>query len=153
MNDFSTSDSSAQRRAEAYLVNEFFADRGIKIYESNKHLSVDGASICLDGFNEEEGILLEVYARQGKLKAAQYNKVLVDIAKLFFYERATGKPYKKYFVFACQDAMKSFEGLNGKTWRGSLSRCFEVILELKSLPSELEKEVKDAQRSQNLIKP
>ena len=150
MTDYSTSDSRAQRQVEGWLIQEFFRKLGVREdeYEYNNTTSTkkEDVSFKFDAISEQHSVLVEVYARQGKLKSAQRHKVANDALKMMLYEAIQGRQYKKFFVFSCEDAKKSFQ----TGWRGSLDKHLDIRFELIRLPDDMRELVLMAQREQNM---
>lgn len=142
------SDSSVQRDIEDVLAHEFSVRHGVSL-ERNMSASLGDVSVELDGISRERHMIVEFYAHQGKLKSAQKNKVLADILKMVLFERRSGAQWEKYFVFACEDARKSFIGTNA--WRNAAAREFSVSLETIVLSEEQRRRIADAQRKQDLL--
>lgn len=66
-----------------------------------------------DGIDWKKRVLVEVYARIGKLKGAQPGKIKGDILKMLLIERLLGGRWKKIVCLGDEAAAKA---LRGKSW-------------------------------------
>ena len=106
------SDSTEQQTAEGYLLNSLGNDINIALHPK-KLLLPSGSSVQIDGINEEGKVLCEIYARIGKIKGSQPDKVASDILKMLLVEKLLGGNWKKYYCFASDEAAALFKG---KSW-------------------------------------
>jgi len=80
------SDSSEQQTAESYMLEELGRKLSLTLQSSKLKLTT-GNSVQIDGLNEEKQVLCEIYARIGKLKSAQSDKVASDFLKMLYVEK------------------------------------------------------------------
>lgn len=138
------SDSAAQRHAEAYMLRSLEESLGATFSES----SISGMTVKPDGVDQKRKIVVEVFARIGKLKSAQTHKVQADILKLVFIEKITGEQWRKIICFACPEAAAA---LQGQSWASEAVRAFGVEVHVVPLPPEKIESVKAAQERQIMV--
>ncbi len=107
-----------------------------------------GALVQLDGYNETEAVLCEVYARIGTLKSSQSDKVSSDILKMLLVENELKRKCKKHYCFASDKAAAKFRG---KSWLASTIKKFEIEIHVFELSTEISKSIIQAQNRQVMI--
>lgn len=141
------SDSSEQREAELALLAALSAELGHPLVPTVVPLK-NGASVDLDGFNEDARILCEVYAHIGKTKGAQPAKLAKDILKLLSVERVLGGEWRKVVCLADSQAGSC---LRGRSWLAAAVVDFGVEVRIVALSAELREKVSAAQRRQVMV--
>lgn len=139
------SNSEVQREAEGVILKGLSKQLGVKLEQSVK-LPLEEATVRVDGATEDRSILVEVYARVGKLKGGQPNKVLADATKLAALERKKRKKAQLILAFASQEAVDSIVG-----WRAAVlktNKVEKVVIKLGKKDREL---VEEAQRRQRMV--
>ncbi|WP_353952524.1 hypothetical protein V6K52_03505 [Knoellia sp. S7-12] len=142
------SDSAVQRNAESAIVEALAAQLGCKGELKPKRVSVLGGSyVQLDACSDDERILVEAYARQGKLKGAQIKKISQDILKLALLKRDPGlSDSRAIAVFASEEARDSIKG-----WIRSAAEQFGIELVVVEIPEALRDEIMVAQARQVMV--
>lgn len=117
----SAGDSSEQREAEIWLVEQLAAKLGIKLEKRRKPLN-GGSWVELDGLSEAPLVLCEAWAHIGKPKTAQKWKIMMDAFKLLFVNSLYSKVGKRILIFSDQKAASHFQG---KSW---MAQCLRRII-------------------------
>lgn len=141
------SDSLAQRVAETSVVADLNAKLSLNL-ASAKVLLPSGKTVQLDGYNAEERIACEVYARVGKLKGSQSDKLASDILKLLSIERQFGGQWRKIICFVDADAMKT---LTNESWLAASAKLFGIEIYLAELPDSMRQSILQAQALQKMV--
>jgi hypothetical protein len=105
----------------------------------------DSVSVDIDGYNDEYKIMVEVFARIGKLDAAHYEKLANDILKLKLTEDILGIPYNKYIALCGESAEKY---LLGSSWKAFAIKHYGFKVIRIDLPSESREMIISAQQNQ-----
>jgi hypothetical protein len=138
------SDSSEQQAAESYMLKALETRLGLRF--------VAGASLGVgvqpDGIDPENKVVVEVYARIGKLRGAQFHKVKADILKLAFIEKKLGPGWRKIMCFGSSETAFF---LQGASWAAEAARAFGIEVIVEQLPSEYAETVKAAQKRQLMV--
>jgi len=107
-----------------------------------------GGYIDVDGVNEAEGIYVEAYAHQGKLRGGQPDKVASDALKLALLARLRPECRRPILLFASNDAASSFEG---NRWTARAIREFGIKVHVVDLTSEVVAGLNAAQIRQPMV--
>lgn len=138
------SDSASQRNAEGLLLAALSEELGIPLQQSVR-LPLGSAFVEVDGASEDRGVLVEVFARVGRLKGAQLHKVSTDALKLV----ALGVEHpnaRRIIVFASQEALDSVVG-----WRAEVIAAQGIETSVFQLDEATTAEVVAAQGRQRMI--
>jgi len=141
------SNSYEQQTAESYILDILNKDEELNLKSKRLALS-NGASVQLDGFDEEKGVICEIYARIGKLKGSQPDKVASDFLKMLLVEKDRKRSLKKVFCFASLEASSY---LSGKAWLAYAARDYDIEIKTVKIPEEVEEFIKRAQKRQKMI--
>ena len=138
-------DSSEQRKAGKWLLDEFSRELGVTLVKKRWDLD-KGSRIELDGFCKSPLILCEAWAHIGLAKGAQPNKVMADAFRLLFVNDVffEGKG-ELVLLFADYDAAKRFEG---ESWRAQCLQKYNIKVKVIELPSKIKAKVQKAQKRQ-----
>ncbi|MEJ7630697.1 MAG: hypothetical protein WKF54_14005 [Nocardioidaceae bacterium] len=142
------SSSVVQTMAEDKIVAAVAAARGIHlIWKPGKITLAGGVYIEVDAATADESVVVEVYARQGKLKGAQPKKIAQDILKLALLKREGGRKCTEAIIaFASQQARDSISG-----WLRQAAETFDVKLEVVDVPQDLRDQILRAQSRQVMV--
>ncbi|WP_270888934.1 hypothetical protein [Pedococcus sp. 5OH_020] len=142
------SDSAVQRNAETAIVEALATKLGFKGALSPKRVTVPGGSfVQLDACSDDESILVEAYARQGRLKGAQIKKISQDILKLAPLKRDPRMSDSRAIaVFASEEARDSITG-----WIRSAAEQFHIEQLVVDIPDSLRDEIKAAQAREVMV--
>ena len=140
------SDSSEQRTAEVVILEKTNADLGMSLVPKQMTLK-DSTVVKVDGVDEENRVLCEIYAHIGVLKGSQPDKVAADLLKMMLVEADKGGTWCKVFCFADEDASAK---LKGRSWLALAARQFGVKILTIELPKDLQDSVKSAQARQEM---
>jgi len=141
------SDSTEQQSAEAFILESLSTELGIELTQG-KLLLPSGSSVQIDGINKQEIVLCEIYARIGKLKGSQPDKVASDFIKMLLVEKSLGGNWKKHFCFASDEAASI---LNGKSWLANAAVEFGINVHVYTLPEHIASSVVSAQKRQVMV--
>ena len=142
------SDSSVQQKAEGAIVNALVEQLHFQGPLKPKRVAaLGGCYVQLDACSDDESILVEAYARQGRLKGAQIKKISQDILKLALLKRdARLCDSRALIVFASDEARDSITG-----WIRSAAEQFGVELLVVDIPDALRDEIRSAQARQVMV--
>jgi hypothetical protein len=136
------SDSAAQREAEALIRDKVAVLVGKDLAPATVAFET-GAPVQVDGVAADESVLVEVFARQGKLKPGQQKKVALDAFKLITLGR--NRPGAE-LILAFADGEASAYA-DGKGWLAEAPTAWKV----KVLTVELDLAERDKIRAAQLV--
>lgn len=137
------SDSTEQRLAETYLLSVLADELGAQWGGT-----CPVAGIQPDGVDPDKKIVVEVFARVGKLKAAQQRKVKADLFKLAYVRQRMGTEWRALLVFVDEAAAASSLG---RAWHVDAARTFGIEIRVMALPDDLRANVLAAQDRQRMV--
>jgi hypothetical protein len=142
------SSSAVQTKAEEKIVAAVAAARDITlICKPGKVALTGGVFIEVDAVTPDESVVVEAYARQGKLKGAQPDKIARDILKLALLKREPGRERTEAVIaFASEQARDSISG-----WLRQAAATFDVQLVVVDIPQELREQISQAQCRQMMV--
>ena len=143
------SDSQMQRQAEALVLSALARRLKLDIVRKDDRLS-ELKGLKPDAIDWTKRVIVEVYARIGKLKGAQPHKVKGDILKLVFLERMLGGEWRKILCFADKTAASTAVG---KSWVSLAAKEFGVDVIVQPVPIDVQRKVKAAQLRQRMVNP
>lgn len=138
------SDSSAQRDAEAVVLAGVASQLGVAIHQKVR-LEFDAANVELDGASTDESVLVEVFARIGKLRGGQLHKVSTDTLKLLALGEQRPSA-RLVLAFADQAAADSIVG-----WRGAVLERNKIEKVVVPLSNDQRAVILAAQAKQNMV--
>lgn len=138
------SNSRVQSEAEGVILKGAGKERGFSLRQSVR-LPLGQSFVEVDGATNDESVLVEVYARVGRLKGSQPNKVLADATKLLALRRERPKA-RVILAFADQAAKDSITG-----WRAAVLETNKVETIVVKLGSKDRKLVEEAQHRQRMV--
>lgn len=146
------SNSREQQIAEIYILQALNNNKdnnkdGYNL-ESTKLKLSSGSTVQLDGFDKDKQVICEIYARVGKLKGGQPDKVASDFLKMLLVEKELNKSFTKIFCFASEEASSYIEG---KSWLGLVAKKFDIIIKTIELPAKIKEKIKRAQNRQKMV--
>lgn len=139
--------SDEQQSAEEYILNELNDRENLQMI-SHKLKLRSGNSVQLDGYDQDKRVVCEIYARIGKLKGSQPDKIASDFLKMLLVDKELNVQHRKIFCFASQEASLY---LSGKAWLGLAARQFEIETVVIELPDSIREGVLTAQRRQKMV--
>jgi hypothetical protein len=107
----------------------------------------ESSSVQLDGIDEKNQVVCEIYARIGRLKGSQPDKVASDLLKLCLIEQLRGSAWRKILCFASPEAAKI---VLGKSWLAAAAKHFGVEVHVVALP-ENERELLLAAQARQIM--
>jgi hypothetical protein len=144
------SDSKVQSDAEAAIVSAAAAQLGIDLVRGRSATTISvghGSRVEVDAASSDGSVLVEAYARQGRLKGAQLKKIAQDILKLALVgARSTAAVSKRVLVFASSEAERSVSG-----WVREAAEHFGVEFMVVEIPDELRASILRAQGKQIMV--
>lgn len=139
------SDSADQRLAERHVLTALEALWGASFVPGTR-LPVD-AGVAPDGVDLDRKLVVEVFARVGRLKAAQAHKVKADLLKLAYLRHLLGQDWRVVFCFVDREAAAF---LLGKSWAARAAQTFGVEVMIQDLPQDVRAMVVAAQARQRM---
>lgn len=139
------SDSADQRLAERHVLTALEALWGASFVPGTR-LPVD-AGVAPDGVDLDHKLVVEVFARVGRLKPAQAHKVKGDLLKLAYLRKLLGQDWRVVFCFVDREAAAF---LLGKSWAARAAQTFGVEVMIQDLPPEIRTQVMTAQARQRM---
>lgn len=140
-----SSNSEVQLNAHSSILKIFNHQKKTKLISVDDY-SIEGKHFQVDGYSENPPILCEIFARIGKMKSAQRDKVCKDILKMLLIEKLSNKKFKKYIVFADSETYNSF--LTEKSWYQGLNNAIGIEFYFVNLSKSLKQKIKAAQIKQ-----
>ena len=141
------SHSDEQMSAESYIRDALNHEYGLSLKPRKLDL---GGGVCveLDGFDEENRVLCEIYARVGRLKGAQPNKLAADILKMELIERKLTMNFRKMIAFCDAEAARSSRS---KSWLSYVASELGVDVEVMNIPEDVRVQILIAQERQKMV--
>lgn len=138
------SDSHTQREAEEEILAGLAASLGVVLAKPERVALSGGVFVEVDAATSDMGVVVEAYARQGRLKGAQPKKIAQDVLKLALLKREPGwERTRTIIAFASHEARNSISG-----WLARAAAEFGVELFVVEVSEELRARILDAQRRQ-----
>lgn len=122
-------DADAQRRAESAIRDAVAAALGIPLQARAMALPA-GATADVDGVDAAQSVFVELFARRGRLKGPQLDKVARDALKLATLGRSSAAA-RLIIAFADADAAAS---VTGKSWLAEALRIWHIEVLVVELP-------------------
>jgi hypothetical protein len=117
------------------------------VLEPGKISITDRVTIEVDAATADRLVVVEAYARQGKLKGAQPKKIAQDILKLALLKQQPGRERTAAIIaFASQEAHHSISG-----WLRQAAKVFDIDLVVVDIDPELRQQILEAQRRQVMV--
>lgn len=136
------SSSDAQLAAEPVMIAAVAGAIGVPL--AKKRLSLGEALCEVDGVSDDEQVLVEAFAHQGKLKGGQFKKVSEDALKLITLAR-TREGTRLILAFADEQAAASF---SGGGWKAEALRLWNIAIVVVELDGTTLGAISDAQVKQ-----
>lgn len=141
------SNSSVQTEAERVIVARLAEAEGLTLLSKPGKIAVGSASVNVDAATADETVLVEAYARQGRLKGSQPKKIAQDILKLALIKMQPGRESTRAIVaFASQEACDSVTG-----WLKQAANSFDVEFRVVDIGADLRARIEAAQRLQVMV--
>ena len=141
------SNSDEQQSVEQYVVSVLNERLCLNLAHRSLKLN-DGISVQIDGFDEESKAICEIYARIGRLKGSQPDKIVSDLLKMQFIERQIGGHWNKIICFCDDDASLV---LSRKSWLAKAAISLGINVQVVHLPEDLKSQVIGAQNRQKMV--
>ena len=141
------SDSTEQQTAESYILENLSSKLGVEL-QSDKLKLPTGNTVQIDGLNEKNKVLCEIYARIGKLKGSQPDKVASDFLKMLFVEKAFGDKWDKHFCFASDEAASLVQG---NSWLAKTAKVMGITIHVIKPNTNITNSLVEAQKRQVMI--
>lgn len=142
------SDSTEQQQAEVYILRKLEEELGFS-FDPTAILPLS-TKVQPDAIDVDNKVVVEVYARVGAVKGAQFHKIKGDILKLALIEKELGAGWRKIMCFASDEAASY---LLGNSWAAEAARAFGVEVRTVSLPEDHKASVIAAQMRQKMVNP
>lgn len=128
------SDSKVQREAEEIIRTQVSEKVGAELAPADLAFET-GALVRVDGATADESVIVEIFARQGKLKPGQQKKVALDAFKLVTLGR--NRPNSRLIVVFADDDAAAYA--LGKGWLAQALKTWKVevlVVELDAVQRE-----------------
>lgn len=145
--DMKKSDSNEQQSAEYHILSKLNIEDSLAL-ESKRIALPSGGAVQLDGYDVENKVVCEIYARIGKLKGSQPDKLASDFMKMLLVEKELECEFRKIFCFASEEARGY---LDGNTWLGLAARQFDIEVRCFELPEMIRDNILAAQCRQKMV--
>ena len=141
------SDSSVQKNAEKVILRQLEKQMSLPEYSlvEKKVYLKDDSFVNFDGYNDDEGIIVEIYARIGKLAPSQEKKIVTDLMKMVLTERVLQKNFRK-IIAVCDELVE--KQITGSSWKSLAISEFQVEVIKVEIGSELRQDIIDTQKRQ-----
>jgi hypothetical protein len=136
-------DSREHRDAESLMVAALSKRLGVALAPRRLELA-DGSRLEFDAAADDLSVLVEAWAHQGKVKAAQRNKVLTDALKRAYVARSAAPQARLILLFSDAAATRRFE----TGWAGGALRMFGVEIQVVELSADVRARIRAAQERQ-----
>lgn len=141
------SNSAQQQSVESYVIEKLNEELRINLKQSALKLT-ETVSVQVDGLDDASKTLCEVYARVGKLKGSQPDKIASDILKMQLIAQKMDGDWRKIIGFCSEEAASA---LLGKSWLAEVARSFDIEVRVVDLPQQYRKRITDAQDRQKMV--
>jgi len=145
--DLHLSSSIEQSRAETVILSEINRLYGLSLEPARFSLS-DKLSVQIDGFDKKKSVLCEIYARVGKLKGSQPDKLASDLLKMALVEKLTDRVWRKIMCFCDESAAMT---LKGRSWLAAAAEHFAVEVIVVEIPEKIRESLITAQKRQVMV--
>lgn len=141
------SSSTAQQSAEGFILKSLSGKLAVSLKPEKLKLS-SGNVVQIDGANIEEKVVCEIYARIGKLRGSQPDKVASDFLKMLLVEKSFGCTWQKHFCFASEEAAAT---VKGNSWLSLAAKEMGIQVHVIEIPEGVANAVKTAQDRQVMV--
>jgi hypothetical protein len=142
------SDSREQQLAEPLILAGVGIELGVDLGPRSLCLE-HGARVDVDGVSSDESVLVEVFARQGRLKGGQFHKVARDALKLITLKR-TRPTAQLVLAFGDPDAAAC---VTGASWLAEALRVWSITVLVVALHDDVRAGLRAAQDRQVMVSP
>lgn len=142
------SDSHEQRTAEPLILAGVAAELGVELTPQTLQLA-GGARVAVDGVAADHSVFVEVFARQGRLKGAQFHKVARDALKLITVGRAHDGA-RLIIAFGDPEAAAC---VTAGSWLAEALRTWNVEVFVTELEVTVREGIRAAQARQVMVNP
>lgn len=139
------SNSAAQQEIEEIVLKKLNGEAELKLKPKTIDLT-DNTKVEVDGFDEEEKTICEIFTHVGALKSGQSRKVASDFLKMLLVEKTLGYELEKYFCFTDE---KASAHVTGNSWLALAAKNFKINIKVIELPEERKKSIESVQIKQN----
>ncbi|MGI9021544.1 MAG: hypothetical protein ACR2G3_12645 [Solirubrobacterales bacterium] len=140
------SDSGVQQEAEAGILASVAAEVGVEL-KQNVRLDLGDAYVQVDGASPDESLIVEVFARVGRLAGGQLHKVSTDSLKLIAL-RQSRPDARMLLAFASEEAASSVVG-----WRRQAIQMWGIEIVTVQPDERTRQAILDAQEQQKMVNP
>ena len=141
--------SDEQQEAEGIILASVNSELGLSLSSEKLRLS-EKVVVQLDGLDEGNRVVCEIYSRIGKLRGSQPDKVASDLLKMSLLEETRGGSWRKVFAFADSDAARQ---LTGRSWLAAAASLLKVEVIVVELPQHVRAGIEKAQARQKMVNP
>lgn len=109
----------------------------------------NGARVDVDGIDEEKVVFVEIFARQGRLRGAQFHKVARDALKLITLTKGREETRR---IIAFGDA-EAAACVTGKSWLAEALATWNIEIMVVELDENVRAGLHAAQARQVMVNP
>jgi hypothetical protein len=143
------SDSLEQREAEPLIRSGVEAALGGTTLTPTTLTLPNGARVDVDGVDDEQRVFVEIFAKQGRLRGAQFHKVARDALKLITITKDRPET-RRIVAFADQQAA---DCVLGKSWLAEALTTWGIEVLVVELDEEIRAGLRAAQARQVMMNP
>jgi hypothetical protein len=149
MPDTQRSSSTEQQAAEPLILEGVEQTVGRALAPKSLKLA-GGARVDVDGVDEDEMIFVEIFAKQGTLRGAQFHKVARDALKLITITANRREETRRIIAFGDQAAAAC---VTGKSWLAEALNTWKVEVVVVDLHEDVRAGLRAAQARQVMVNP
>jgi hypothetical protein len=139
------SDSLAQREVEPLILAGVEREIGRALVPTSLQLP-NGSRVDVDGVDEDQSVFVEIFAKQGKLRGAQFHKVARDALKLITITK--GKDATRIIAFGDSEAAAC---VTGKSWLAEALESWDIAVLVVDLDDDVRTGLRAAQARQLMV--
>jgi hypothetical protein len=137
--------STEQQQAERIILDAAGALLGTQL-DPRKILTPTGVRVEVDGADQDLTVLVEAWAHQGTVKAAQRHKVLSDALKLVWISSTLYPRPRTVLCLSDREAARPF--LGERSWAAAALRDLDIEVLVIDLPDHVRARLRQAQHRQ-----
>ncbi len=145
--DSHPSSSLMQKTAESFLLMSLNSHIEKNLISTKLQLT-NNISVQIDGIDFSGNAVCEIYARLGRLKGSQPDKIASDILKMLTIERLLSRNFDKHLVFASKEASST---VTGQKWLAKTVKEYDIHIHTFELPTHVQESLLQAQKKQKMV--
>jgi hypothetical protein len=138
--------SDVQTRAEVEIRERLTTILGVELRPRKLRLA-DGVGVAVDAAASDDSVVVEIFARQGRLKPGQMKKVAMDAFKLITIRQELPRAHL-VLAFADPEAAGCVQR---RGWLGHALRAWSIQVLTVDIPDTVRTEIRNAQGRQRMV--